>query len=234
VAAAATEAARDSAYTAFENRYRGTREEIRERLLGYVERLRDQAPVADLGCGRGELLDLLRQAGIEAVGVEGNAEAARACGNLGLDVVHGDLVQFLAARDAASLGAVVAIQVAEHLPPPVLQTLLREAHRVLKPEGLLMLETVNPRSVVGFLEVYNRDLTHERPLHPDTLSFLAAAAGFSDVRVELRSPVDETDRLQPVPADGLPERTAIALNENVARLNGLLYGPREYVLLARR
>ncbi len=105
---------------------------------------------------------------------------------------------------------------------------------MLRAGGLLLLETVNPRSVVGFLEVYNRDLTHERPLHPDTLSFLAAAAGFTDVRVELRSPVDAAARLQAVPVEGLPERAAAALNENVERLNALLYGPQEYVLFARR
>jgi len=105
---------------------------------------------------------------------------------------------------------------------------------VLRPGGLMILETVNPRSVVGFLEVYNRDLTHERPLHPDTLSFLASAAGFTDVRVELRSPVDAASRLQPIPTDGLPPRVAEALNENIARLNGLLYGPQEYALVARR
>jgi hypothetical protein len=93
---------------------------------------------------------------------------------------------------------------------------------------------VNPRSVVGLLEVFNRDLTHEKPLHPDTLSFLAAAAGFTDVRVELRSPVEPAARLQPVPTDGLPAPVAAALNENVARLNDLLYAPQEYVLLARR
>ena len=93
---------------------------------------------------------------------------------------------------------------------------------------------MNPRSVTGFLEVYNRDLTHERPLHPDTLRFLAAAAGFSDVRVEMKSEVEKAACLQPVPADGLPEATVAALNENVERLNALLYGPLEYALLARR
>jgi hypothetical protein len=98
----------------------------------------------------------------------------------------------------------------------------------------LLLETVNPRSVVGLLEVYNRDLTHEKPLHPETLSFLAAAAGFSDVRVELRSPVEADARLQPVPSQDLPPHAAEALNENVARLNALLYGPREYALFAQR
>ena len=72
------------------------------------------------------------------------------------------------------------------------------------------------------------------PIHPDTLSFLAAAAGFTEVRVELKSPVEPAARLQPVPPEGLPARAAEALNENVARLNDLLYAPQEYVMLARR
>jgi SAM-dependent methyltransferase len=236
-AAARKRAARalaDSAYTAFENRYRGDREEIRERLAAYAELFRDLAPVADLGCGRGEFLEALRERGIEGMGVESNANAVRECRERGLAVQEGDLAAFLRGRTQASLGGVFAAQVAEHLPPPVLQALLTEAHRVLRPGGLLLLETVNPRSVTGLLEVFNRDLTHERPLHPDTLRFLAAAAGFTEVRVEMKSEVEPASRLQPVPADGLPLAVAEALNENVARLNALLYGPLEYALLARR
>ena len=234
VAAAATRAAADSAYTAFENRYRGSREEIRERLSDYVGWFEGLAPVVDLGCGRGEFLDLLRERGIAARGVEGSASVVQECRDKGLDVVHGDLLDFLRAEPTGSMGGVFAAQVAEHLPPPVLHGLLAEAHRALRPGGLLVLETVNPRSVVGLLEVFNRDLTHERPLHPDTLRFLAAAHGFTDVRVELRSPVDPSSRLSPIPTDGLPERAAVALNENVERLNGFLYGPLEYALVARR
>jgi O-antigen chain-terminating methyltransferase len=234
-AAAAAERAADGAgYAAFENRFRGSRDEIRARLSSYVDLFRGRAPVVDLGCGRGEFLELLREAGVPARGVEANAHTAREGRERGLDVVEGDLVAFLRAQAAASLGGVFAAQVAEHLRPAVLQDLLREAHRVLRRGGLLALETVNPRSVVGFLEVYIRDLTHERPLHPETLSFLAAAAGFTDVRIELRAPVDPAGKLQPVPPDGLPAPAARALNENVERLNGLLYGPQEYVLLASR
>jgi SAM-dependent methyltransferase len=224
----------DAAYVAFENRFRGSREDVRERLRPYVDLFAGLAPVADLGCGRGEFLELLREAGITGLGAESNTQAVAHCRERGLDVSAADLVSFLAARAPGSLGGVFAAQVAEHLPPRVLLALLRESHRVLRPGGLLLLETVNPRSVVGFLEVYNRDLTHERPLHPDTLSFLAAAAGFTDVRVELRSPVDPAAQLQPVPVDGLPARAVETLNENVARLNALLYGPQEYALLARR
>jgi O-antigen chain-terminating methyltransferase len=233
-AAAAERAAADSGYVAFENRFRGSREEIRERLLPYVGIFKHQDPVVDLGCGRGEFLTLLREASIPARGVEANAVQARRCVDLGLDVVQGDLLTFLRGLPEAGVGGILAAQVAEHLPPGVLQEMLRESHRVLRRGGLLVLETVNPRSVVGFLEIYNRDLTHERPLHPETLSFLAAAAGFGDVRVELRSPVDPAARLQPVPGEGLPARFVEALDENLRKLNELLYGPQEYALFARR
>jgi O-antigen chain-terminating methyltransferase len=233
-AAAAERAAGAAGYAAFENRFRGSPEEIRGRLVPYVDLFRARAPVVDLGCGRGEFLDLLREAGVAARGVEANAHTARESRERGLDVAEGDLLEFLRAQGDGSLGGVFAAQVAEHLPPGVLQGLLREAHRALRPGGLLALETVNPRSVVGFLEVYIRDLTHERPLHPDTLRFLAAAAGFTDVRVEWRAPVEPAARLQEVPAAGLPAAAAQALNENVERLNALLYGPQEYVLLAAR
>jgi SAM-dependent methyltransferase len=234
VAVAAREAADDSVYAAFENRFRGEPAEVRDRLRGYLPLLEGQAPVVDLGCGRGEFLELLRERGIAARGVEGNARFAAECRARGLDVAHGDLLAFLGGEPDCGLGGVFAAQVAEHLRPRALMKLLAEAHRVLREGGLLVLETVNPRSVVGFLEVYNRDLTHERPLHPDTLRFLAAAAGFPDVRIELRAPVEAAAQLQPVPSEGLPQRAAQALNENVERLNALLYGPQEYALLARR
>ena len=234
IAASAARAAADSAYTAFENRFRGSREEIRERLSAYAERFERSGPVVDLGCGRGEFLEALRERGLGARGVEGNANVVRECREKGLDVVEGDLVDFLRAQAGGSLGGVFSAQVAEHLPPPVLVAMLAEAHRALRPGGLLLLETVNPRSVTGLLEVFNRDLTHERPLHPDTLRFLAAAAGFPDVRVEMRTPVSAESQLQPVPTDGLPQPAAAVLNENVARLNALLYGCLEYALVARR
>jgi O-antigen chain-terminating methyltransferase len=234
VAEAAGRAAAGAAYSAFENRYRGDREEIRERLAAYADLFHGLGPVADLGCGRGEFLELLREQGIEARGVEGNANAARECRTRGLEVADGDLLAYLRREADGALGGVFAAQVVEHLPPAVLQAAFREAQRALRPGGLLVFETVNVRSVVGFHEVFIRDPTHERPLHPETLCFLAAAAGFSDVRIEMRSPLDASASLQAVPAAGLPEAAAQALNENVQRLNSLLYGPQEYALIARR
>jgi SAM-dependent methyltransferase len=234
VARSAAAAAADSVYTAFENRFRGSREEIRARQTQDAARFEGQAPVVDLGCGRGEFLELLRERGLVARGVESNVNVVRECREKGLDVVEGDLVEFLRLQPAGSLGGVYAAQVAEHLPPPVLSALLEEAHRALRGGGLLVLETVNAASALAFLEVYIRDLTHERPLHPETLRFLAAAAGFSDVRVEMRSPVAPDVRLAQLPSGALPPPATKVLNENVERLNALLFAPLDYALVARR
>jgi O-antigen chain-terminating methyltransferase len=234
VARSALEAATDSAYTAFENRFRGPREGVRTRQEGYVELFREQAPVVDLGCGRGEFLELLRAAGIAASGVEGNAHVVRECREKGLEVALGDLVESLQARDDGSVGGLFAAQVAEHLPPPVLAAFLGEAHRTLRKGGVLVLETPNPASALAFHDVFIRDLTHERPLHPETLRFMAAAAGFSDVRVQMQNPVPEDVRLRLVPGGGLPPPVVQALNENVERLNALLFAPLDYALIARR
>ncbi len=234
VARAAAAAAADSAYTAFENRFRGSREEIRARQADYVHLFRDLSPVLDLGCGRGEFLELLRAAGIEARGVESNANVAQECRENGLEVEQGDLLDTLRGQETGSLGGVFAAQVVEHLSPPVLAALLAETHRVLRGGGLLVLETVNPASALAFLSVFIRDLTHERPLHPETLRFLAAAAGFTDVRIEMRSPVPPDVRLDMVPSSGLPPPVIKVLNENVERLNALLFAPIDYALVARR
>lgn len=233
-AGAALRAAPDSVYTAFENRFRGERGEIRSRQADYVPLFHGRAPVVDLGCGRGEFLDLLRAEGIAARGVDGNANAVRECRGRGLDVAEGDLVAALRSEARASLGGVFAAQVVEHLTPQALAALLAAAHEALRPDGLLVLETVNAASGLAFLEVFIRDLTHERPLHPETLRFMAAAAGFSEVRIELRSPVPDEVRLALLPSGALPPPATKVLNENLERLNALLFAPMDYALIARR
>lgn len=237
-ARAAVDAAESSVYTAFENQFRRSDDVLAARFGKYVGDFAARpagSVVLDLGCGRGEFLKALAAAGVLGRGVESNASAVAACQAAGLDVSRGDLIQFLKGTAAGSVGGVFAAQVAEHLPPAVLQALLVEAHRVLAPGGLLILETVNPRSVTGLLEVFQRDLTHEKPLHPETLSFLAAAAGFTDVRAEMLSPVEPLAQLRPLtPAAEIPGAVVDTFNENVTRLNALLYGSLEYALHARR
>ena len=187
----------------------------RQRLKERVERLRDTTPVMELGCGPGDLLQCLRTAGVAARGVDPDAGAVRQCREKDLDVTEGDPVDVLKEQPDESLGGVFAAGLAERLAPGSLTALLAESHRTLRPGGLLLLEA-GPS------------------LHPDTLRFLATAAGFTDVRIEPRSEVPAGRRLQPVPPEGLPERAAGVLNDNIERLNALVFGPLDYALLARR
>jgi O-antigen chain-terminating methyltransferase len=168
-AGAAARAAEDAHYVAFENRFRGERADLRERLAGYVElfdgprsrrRPRLRAAASSSSC--------CARKGIASRGVEGNAQAVAVCRDRGLDVVEGDLVDFLRAQPAGSLGGVFAAQVVEHLPPRGPPGDARGSPSRAPPGRPLVLETVNTRSVIGFLEVYLRDLTHRTPLHPDT------------------------------------------------------------------
>jgi 2-polyprenyl-3-methyl-5-hydroxy-6-metoxy-1,4-benzoquinol methylase len=144
-----------------------------------VERLRGHAPVLDLGSGRGELLALLREAGIEARGVDANADMVAFARAEGLDVEQATAHDALAASEDGSLGAVTALQVLEHLPPPDLAALLALAHAKLRPGGLLVAETIDP-STPAALRNYFADLTHAQPLVPETLELLVRGAGFRE------------------------------------------------------
>jgi glycosyltransferase involved in cell wall biosynthesis len=132
-------------YLGFEDVFRGPEELIRERQRRYLPLLRGHAPVLDAGCGRGEMLDLLREEGVEAIGVDLDPQLVEHCRGKGHENVEvGDVVDWLAAAPDASLGAVFSAQVVEHLPVEALERLLGEARRALRPDGVFIAETVNP------------------------------------------------------------------------------------------
>jgi SAM-dependent methyltransferase len=209
-------------YFAFESRMRGSVEGVRDRQRRYVEDFRDTAPVLDVGCGRGELLTLLRAAGIEARGIDADADMVAYARGEGLDVEQADLVVYLEGLADGSLGGIFMGQVVEHLPAPTLVQALRLAAAKLRPGGLLVAETINPLSPLA-LRNYYADLTHAQPLVPETLELLARQAGFSET--ELRFLNEPADRLTE------PEDPVIAAN--VRRLNELLFAPLDYALVAR-
>jgi len=175
-------------YRAFEDRHRGTRESIQERqraylaFLGPLAQLLPGAVLADLGCGRGEWLELVRSEGWAAQGVDLDEGMLRACRDLGLDVRQGDALAYLQGLPDASVAVVSAFHVAEHLPFDVLQALTAEALRVLRPGGLLVLETPNPENLVVGSSGFYMDPTHARPLPPLLLSFLPEFVGFARVK----------------------------------------------------
>jgi len=232
-AAPATVAAQPAAaalpdYFAFETRMRGRSEEIRERHRAYVEDFRDAAPVLDVGCGRGELVGLLQEAGVEVRGVDADADMVAFARGEGLPVEQADLLAYLEGLDDGSLGGVFAGQVVEHLPPPALVRLLELAAAKLRPGGLFVAETINPLSPLA-LRYYFSDLTHAQPLVPETLELLSRQAGFRETKLRYLNPPEE--RLREVALEDDAAREALAAN--VRRLNDVLFGPLDYALLAR-
>jgi 2-polyprenyl-3-methyl-5-hydroxy-6-metoxy-1,4-benzoquinol methylase len=229
------------AYVDFEDQHRGNESEIRERVAAYVPELRERAPVLDLGCGRGELLQLLREAGVEARGVDGNSAMVRRCReDHGLEVAQGDLLDALNSAPVGSLGAVVCLHVVEHLEADVVSRLLDGAMNALRPGGRLVIETPNPLSLAAGARNFWLDPTHLRPLHPQQLVAACIAAGFCDVGFETIHPFPQEQRLAPVGVGATEAQgeSARAMFARLARLrdelDDLIYGDQDYVLRATR
>jgi SAM-dependent methyltransferase len=217
-------------YYAFEKRFR-PEETVRERQQTYVEILRDRDPVVDLGCGRGELVELLGGEGTRAYGVDLNPQFVAAAAERGLDVRHEDALQHLAGLETGSLGGVAASHVVEHLDAGSVVRLVRLAFDRLNAGGVLILETPNPESLIAGAVNFHRDLTHVRPIHPDTLEFVCAAAGFADVEVRRLSATPDDELLPRVPPDGPLEDAVNAISDT---LNARLYGFQDYAVIARK
>jgi SAM-dependent methyltransferase len=226
-------------YVGFEDQFRGSRELIRARQESYVPFFTG-APgdVLDVGCGRGEFIELLNQHGIPARGIDLNHEMAESCQARGLNVVEADAVGYLTSLEDDALGGIFAAQVVEHLEPSYLLRFLDLAFAKLRPGGTLVLETLNPACWTAFFESYIRDITHRWPLHPETLKYLVTASGFTSVALEYRSPVPESDRLRlvrlPVEVGSGVEDIAEAVNANTQRLNAIMFGHMDYAVVARK
>jgi SAM-dependent methyltransferase len=218
--------------------FRGSDEEIRHRLDRYLPDLRIAAPVLDLGCGRGELLLLLREAGVEATGVEGDAALVQAAARRGLKVIQGDVLEILRAQETDSQGAVTAIHLFEHLTPATLAAVLAEVKRVLRRGGLLIAECPNPHSLRVGAAIFWQDPTHSRPLLPETLELFLRAAGLMPMRRELLHPFPDDQLL--VDDEGgtqaLTDPDITTLAERVdrlrSRLDEILNGPRDFAVWA--
>jgi Methyltransferase domain len=224
-------------YVEFEERFRGSRGEISARVQDYLPILAGASNVIDLGCGRGELLSLLGAHGVAARGVDTNQGMVDACRAQGLDVEQGDALGFLQKQGAGTIGGLVAIQVVEHFEAPYLLRVLDQAQRAMRPGAPLILETINPSCWMAFFETYIRDLTHRRPLHPETLRYLVQASGFSSVDVQFRQPVGEGDRLSRVTVPGAVDEIArlmAVVNDHADKLNARLFSSMDYAVVARR
>jgi 2-polyprenyl-3-methyl-5-hydroxy-6-metoxy-1,4-benzoquinol methylase len=235
----------DYKYVGFEDRFRGSGEDIRAKLRAYLPVFAGASDVLDVGCGRGEFLALLQAEGVRATGVDANHEMVAVAREQGLDVAESDALEHLESRPDGSLGGLMAAQVVEHLEPEYLLRLLATAFHKLRPGAPIVIETINPACWLAFFSSYLRDFTHVRPVHPETLQYLLQASGFGGVTIRYSAPVPEHMKMQPInlPAETLAAAdpasralvdTARVANANAAILNNLLFSYLDYAAIGHR
>jgi SAM-dependent methyltransferase len=211
----------DELYASFENQFRGSPEHLKEGLKVYLPLLKDAgitSDILDLGCGRGEWLELLRDEGMQARGVESNRAMIDNQSGRHLEIVQADALAYLRGVPESSLRAVTAFHFVEHIGLAELIDLLDEINRALKPGGLLILETPNPKNlVVGACNFYS-DPTHHKPLFPETLEFILNHRGFVRTQLQYLHPVD-----------GSPFEDG---SEASQALNSWLFSARDFAIVA--
>jgi len=213
----------DPLYISFEDELRGTRDEIQERLRIYLPYLQSARSVLDVGCGRGEWLELLRSVAIPARGVDWNRFMVEECRERGLEVEEADALEYLGRVPAASLDAVTVFHMVEHVPFRKLVQLLDDVTRVLQPGGLAIFETPNPNNLLVGSRNFYFDPTHRNPIPSETLRFLVESRGLCQVEV---LPLNPCDPCNLVPnEDGSPV---------VQRFNEYFYGPQDYAVIGRK
>jgi SAM-dependent methyltransferase len=214
-----------------------------ERIGGGIEHERDLyaaflplfagAPglVVDLGCGRGPFLDLLRDAGIDHIGVDRSDQMVAHARGRGHRIIAADALEFLGSVEDGVLGGVFAAHLIEHLPRTGLLRLVEECQRTLAPGAPAVFISPDPRSLFVLSDTFYKDLTHVAPVHPAALAFLVEQAGFASHELRTLSPVPDARRLEEeeVAGDWSP-----ALRRNLAKLEELIFGDLDYALVARR
>ena len=221
------EAFKDSFYHRLENRYRGSVEEIADRLRIYLPDVEAAVmrtggkPVMDIGCGRGEWLGLLKRAGIEGFGVDTNAVQIEAAKEQGLDVRLGDALKALADQPDDSLALISAHHLVEHLPFDAVAWIAREAGRVLAPGGVLLFETPHTRNVLVGATTFHTDPTHLKPMPEQVLTVLFDTAGFDPVEVRALNPHERFSEFLEAPN----------FNDELAFL---LFGPQDLAVLGTK
>lgn len=214
-------------YASFEEKFRGGFSDIKERQKNYLDYFKNCENVIDIGCGRGEFLSILKENNIPAVGIDLVKKNVETCLENGLDAVFGNGVDYLEGLDKESVDGIFSAQVIEHMKTEVLIKLVNTAFEQLKSGGIVVLETLNPQCLMIYAECLYLDPTHSTPVHPETVKFFMQKAGFEDIEIKYLSPTDKS-YLLPHFADH-PEA-----DRSIDMINHLLFGNREYAIIARK
>jgi len=189
-------------YGRFAERFRGSEDYVKKNIQFYLPKFEGRRPVLDIGCGRGEFLEMMRDAGIEARGIDLSEESVARCRQKGLNVEQADLFAYLREAPDRSLGGIFCAQVIEHLPPAALPEMIRLASDKLSRDGLMALETPNPECLAIFASHFYLDPTHVRPVPHPLVSFYMEEFGLGRIEVQRLSPaVESMPALASLPED---------------------------------
>ena len=217
-------------YFKFENYFRGSRTQVMKNQKEYLKFLRGKGHVLDLGCGRGELLELLRDNGITATGIDSYEEFVEYCQLKGLHAEVGKVPSCLNSIPNESIGAVFAGQLIEHITFDELNKLCQEIYRIMISGGCLIIETPNPTCLATYLNSFYMDPSHNKPVHPKTLQYLLQQQGFNNIQVIYTEQSKAGYRLPllSVPnADNLSE-----FNDGINALSDIIFGSQDYAIIA--
>ncbi|WP_160044146.1 methyltransferase domain-containing protein [Paenibacillus sp. USDA918EY] len=215
-------------YLLFEQKYRGSRETIIKRQEVYLPYFKHSKKVLDIGCGRGEFIELLLQQGIQAQGIDLNQEMVEYCQERGFDVSYSDANQYLSKMDGPVYDAIFMSQVIEHLSFKEYYSLLEQIHKCLLPGGFVVIETINVQSVFAMSNWFYMDPTHDKPVHPETLKFVIESIGFDRIEKKLLSPVSEMQ----VPKLQVEGEEVDNFNRYFENLSNFIYGYQDYAIIA--
>ncbi len=215
----------DLMYIAFEDRFRGSREQIKEQMSVYLpyimQAIEFSKPVLDIGCGRCELLELLAENKIPASGIDLNTVMISKAQDAGHNVKVYDALAYLKQCPKNSLSAITGIHIIEHLSFEIMIRLLQESIRVLKPKGIIIFETPNPENVFVGAHFFYRDPTHNNPLVPETMAFIFNYIGFQQIEIK---------RLHPYADAAL--KIGLELEESCNFKNDHFYNAMDYAIIA--
>lgn len=213
----------DAFYLDFENNFRGSEQDITNRLEVYlpefrkIKNTRKKLSVLDIGCGRGELLQILKNNSIKCIGIDINSAMVKACKKKGLPAIEGDAIAYMNDSSIGTFSAITGFHIVEHIEFTDLLKLFSASYKALDDEGFVLFETPNPENLYVGANTFYYDPSHIKPIPPPLLKFALESVGFGDVKIIYLHPEEDNK-----------------YNENDPELARRLFGPRDYAVIARK
>ena len=219
-------------YFKFQDTMRGSFEEIKRRQQKYLSYFTECSNVIDLGCGRGEFLDVLREHGVGAVGVDNYGKSIDYCRTRGLHVTQGDAIEFLRIQKDGSVDGVFSAQFIEHIQVAKILELCKESHRVMKPDSYIVLETPNPTCLSIYMNSFYLDPSHKNPVHPHLMEYFMQECGFRNIHVLYLNDSMVNYRLPLLSVENC--HNLAAFNDGISLLSNIIFGSQDYAIVAQK